>query len=71
MELFEVGALVWGVTEAIKRSLPEGWGKKAAPVLAILLGAAFNVYLMGYSPEIVAQGLMYGLAATGIYKSLK
>ena len=71
MEILEVGALVWGVTEAIKKTLPESWSGKAAPVLAVLLGGLFNVYLMGYSPEVLAQGLMYGLAATGIYKSIK
>jgi len=71
MELVELGALVFGVTEVIKRSLPESWQSKVAPVLAVVLGAVFNVYLMGYSPEIVAQGLMYGLAATGLYKAVK
>lgn len=71
MELVELGALVVGVTEVLKRSLPESWQDKVAPVLAVVLGAVFNVYLLGYSPEIVAQGLMYGLAATGIYKSIK
>jgi hypothetical protein len=68
MELFEVGALVLGVTETIKRALPSDWSDKLAPVLAVLLGAVFNVYLLGYSPEVVAQGLMFGLTATGLYK---
>ena len=64
----ESGALIIGVVEILKEFVPYKVRDKVAPLLAILLGGVFYVYLIGYSEENVLTGLMYGLASTGAYK---
>jgi hypothetical protein len=71
MELVELGALVFGITEVLKGLCPEKYVSKVMPLVAVLIGGAANVYLLGYSPEILLAGFMFGLAATGLYKTVK
>ena len=71
MELVELGALVFGVTEMLKSLVPAKYSAWGIPLLAVLIGAAANVYLKGYSPELVVEGLVLGLSATGLYAAVK
>ena len=71
MEVLQVGAIVLGLTQVFKGFVPEKYSAKFTPLLAIILGALTNVYLAGYSPEIVMQGLVFGLSSTGLYKVAK
>ena len=66
--LIEMGALVFGLTEALKRLVPLKFRDATAPTLAIILGGLSYSYMYGYSPENVIYGLILGLAATGLYK---
>jgi hypothetical protein len=70
-QFFELGAVVFGLTEVVKGLLPEKYKASVAPLCAVLLGAGMNVYLNGYSEENVVYGLTLGLAATGLYKAVK
>lgn len=62
---FEVSAIVLGVIQAIKMA---GFPAKYAPLLAPILGALCNVFLLGFSPESVVNGLGFGLMAVGLYE---
>ncbi len=70
-EFFELGAVVFGLTEVVKALIPEKYRMNIAPLVAVLLGAGMNVYLNGYSEENVVYGLTLGLAATGLYKVVR
>ncbi len=71
MELVELGALVFGLTEVLKGLCPDKYKSKIMPLVAVLIGGAANVYLLGYAPEILLQGFMWGLVASGLYKTVK
>lgn len=70
-QFFELGAVVFGLTEVVKGLLPAAYRANVAPLCAVLLGAGMNVYLNGYSEENVVYGLTLGLATTGLYKAVK
>jgi len=70
-QLIEVGLVVTGLTQVLKPLLPEKYYAATAPLMAVVLGGLVNVYLLGYSPEVILEGLAYGLAATGLYKTVK
>jgi hypothetical protein len=65
--ILELGGVIFGLTEMIKRLLPEKLQSKLAPLVAVLVGGGMNVYMYGYSAENVVYGLMLGLAASGLY----
>ena len=67
--LFELGAIVFGLTEVIKVFIPKKYRSRIAPVISLMLGGVGNVYLNGYTPENVMYGLALGLAASGLYKA--
>lgn len=69
--LFELAAIVFGLTEIFKEFIPRKFRRKATPLLAILLGGLGNIYLMGYSPQNLVYGLALGLAASGLYKAAR
>lgn len=66
--VFELGALVFGLTEVFKKFLPKEHKKQLTPLLALLFGASLNIYLHGYSPEHLTLGLAIGLSAAGLYR---
>lgn len=69
-DLFQLGAVVFGLTEIIKNFMPDKpWRKKITPVIAIVIGGGMNILLNGYTPENLVYGLALGLAATGLYKA--
>ncbi len=68
---FELGAIIFGLTEVIKEFIPAKIRSKVTPLIAILIGGGANVYLNGYSPENVIYGLALGLAASGMYKAVR
>ncbi len=68
---FELGAIIFGLTEVIKELLPAKLRAKLTPLIAIAIGGSANVYLNGYSPENVIYGLALGLAASGMYKAVR
>lgn len=66
--ILESGMLILGLTEVIKRLLPERFWHRLAPLVAVLIGGLTHVYFYGYSPETVLYGLALGLSVTGLYK---
>jgi hypothetical protein len=69
MDIVEVGALVLGLTQVLKGFIPENLRNTLTPVVAVLLGAFANCYVVGnYEPATVTTGLMYGLTVAGLYK---
>lgn len=81
--IIELSALIFGLTEALKRFLvftaskfkisinEDEFRQYIAPLLAVLIGGGANIYLYGYSPENLVYGLTLGLAATGLYAAVK
>lgn len=67
----DLAAFVFGITEVIKRMLPDSVKDKVTPLLAVLVGGGANVYLSGYAPETLVYGFAMGLAYTGLYKVVK
>ncbi len=70
-QLFELGAIIFGLTEVTKEFIPSAYRKKLTPLVALIIGGGANVYLHGYSPENVIYGLALGLAASGLYKAVQ
>lgn len=68
---FELGAIIFGLTEVFKEFIPKKFRSKVTPVIAIAIGGGANVYLNGYTPENVIYGLALGLAASGMYKAVR
>lgn len=66
--ILEWAAVVFGLTEVLKRLVPTKYRDTFAPLLAVVVGASSYSYMYGYSPENVVYGLILGLAATGLYK---
>lgn len=71
--LFELGAIIIGLTEMLKQLVPDRYRAKLMPLVSVLMGATANSYLNGWSsePEIILYGLALGLTATGLYKTIK
>lgn len=68
-DLIVLGALVVGLVEVIKISL-KGKHSRFYPLIAVILGLSLSVGL-GYQyipiQELVANGIIIGLSAVGLY----
>ena len=62
-----MNAAVLGLTQVLKKLIPEKYASKLTPLLAVFVGAGANVYLVGYSPENLFVGVVFGLMASGLY----
>lgn len=77
VELIQLGAVVVGATEVVKKlleAIPFLSMKVCdalVPLVAVLIGGGVNIYLVGYSPENLIVGLILGLSASGLYKVAK
>lgn len=70
-DLFELGAIIFGLTEVFKEFVPKEYRKKVTPLISLIIGSGANIYLHGYTPENVVYGLALGLAASGLYKAFR
>jgi UDP-N-acetyl-D-mannosaminuronic acid transferase (WecB/TagA/CpsF family) len=77
MELLTGAALVVaitiGITNYLKKAIPERFKYRLAliPVLASAVGGGASIFLLGYSPEVLMQGVLFGLTASGLYEVVK
>ena len=62
---FEISALVLGIVQALKLA---GFPPKYSPLLAPVLGSLINIFVTGYSPEALINGVGFGLVAIGLYE---
>lgn len=69
IESATVVAIVIGVTEAVKRGLK--FDKRIVPIVSLVLGVAIAVALGGFEVDVVVNGLVYGLIASGLYSGGK
>lgn len=60
--------IIVGIVEAIKRA---GLSVRFTPLLAIVLGVVFMIYIGENSVENVLDGIIYGLSAAGLYSGVK
>lgn len=69
MELSILVAAIIGLTEAAKRS---GMSSKWAPVVSIVLGlGASFAFNEGELPQLVIEGIILGLTASGLWSGTK
>ena len=57
--------IVIGLTEVIKKF---GVPSRFLPLVAIAFGILFAIVLLGPTPEGILQGIMIGLAGSGLYR---
>lgn len=66
--------LILGLTESVKQCFPNS--RRFAPIIAILLGVGLHlpintVWTLPGALKAVLQGVVYGLAASGLWSSAK
>lgn len=61
-------AVIGGLTEAGKRA---GLDSRYAPILAIVIGLLCTYFFVGKGADILLQGLIASLTASGLYSGVK
>ena len=64
-------AVVVGVTEVIKRLLPDTLKSRLAPLISLLLGFGVSWLVYGFSKDSVVVGAIIGLTGSGLYSGAK
>jgi len=61
------------VVQIVKPFLPEAVQTKFLPAFAAILGLAFNIFVANFeiTPLVIVEGLVSGLAGTGLYEIIK
>lgn len=69
LDVTVVVALILGIVEMSKRlGLPSKW----SPVLSLVLGVAYSFTLgEGAAAELIVEGIVLGLTASGLYSGTK
>lgn len=61
-------AVIGGLTEAVKRA---GLDSRYAPIFAIVVGLTCTYFFVGKGSDILMQGLVASLTASGLYSGIK
>lgn len=61
-------AVTTGITEVIKRL---GISKRFVPLVSLVIGVGACAVFVGMTPDVLLQGVIVGLTASGLYSSTK
>lgn len=62
--------IISGITEVIKRFIPENLALKYTPVLSVVVAEGLSLLILGANRQGIVTGLIMGLSASGLYSTV-